>query len=171
MRAKRPSTCFSMRRAVTVVEIVIVMMIMGIMTAVAVPAFFESLLHHRVKSAAHRLKCDLELARSMARLKSAAQTIDFSGMTYTFDGMTHLDDPSAAYRVDLAAAPFGLQRVRADFDGNSTITFDGYGQPSSGGSVVLDLQGHSCTITMEGTTGDVSIQSYHSRRSVPEDSK
>ena len=42
-------------------EMVIVIMVMGIVAAAATPAFLNSLLHHRVASAAHRLKTDLEL--------------------------------------------------------------------------------------------------------------
>ena len=36
---------------------------MGILTAVAAPTFFDSLLFHRVESAARRVKADLELAQ------------------------------------------------------------------------------------------------------------
>jgi prepilin-type N-terminal cleavage/methylation domain-containing protein len=61
------------RFAFTMVELVIVVMIISIVTAVAAPTFFESLLYHRVESAAHRLKADIELARHTARLKSAVQ--------------------------------------------------------------------------------------------------
>jgi type II secretory pathway pseudopilin PulG len=151
------------------VELVIVVMIMSIMTAVAAPAFFESLLYHRVESAAHRLKADLELARHTARLKSAAQTITFTAGTYTFSaGVKGFDAPSGIYSVALGGPPFELDSVIANFGGTNVLTFDGYGKPNSGGTVVLALQGHQCTLTVNGTTGDVSITSLHTRGNAPQ---
>ena len=62
----------SRRCAFTFIELVIVLLVMGILTAVAAPKFFDSLLFHRVESAARRVKADLELARTQARLTSAS---------------------------------------------------------------------------------------------------
>src|SRR5437870_13428346 len=62
-------------RAFSIFELIIVVLIMSILGAVAAPKFFDSLLFHRVESAARRVKTDLELARTQARLTSASQSI------------------------------------------------------------------------------------------------
>jgi Tfp pilus assembly protein FimT len=151
------------------VELVIVIMIISIMAAVAAPAFFESLLYHRVESAAHRLKADIELARHTARVKSAAQTITFTAGTYAFSaGVKGFDSPNGIYSVALSDSPYELDSVTANFGGTNVVAFDGYGKPTSGGTVVLALKGHQCTLTVNGTTGDVSITSLHARGNAPQ---
>ena len=47
-------------RAFTIIELVIVVLIMSIFAAVAAPTFLDSLLFHRVESAARRVKADLD---------------------------------------------------------------------------------------------------------------
>lgn len=143
------------------------MMIISIMAAAAVPTFFDSLLFHRVESAARRVKADLELARSTARLTSASQTLTFdnAGRAYTASAtMKDLDRPSQTYAVNLSKAPYKITSMTANFSGPAVITFDGYGKPSSGGMVRLKIDNnHQCTVTLDGTTGQVTISSSHSR--------
>jgi Tfp pilus assembly protein FimT len=150
------------RCAFSIFELVIVFLIMGILTAVASPAFFDSLLFHRVETAARRVKADLELARTQARLTSASQSITFVNSVYTLSNTKSLDKPSAAYSVDLKKQPYSLTSATANFSNLATVSFDGYGTPTSGGTVVLTAKSHSCTVTLNGTTGDVTITSSHS---------
>ena len=174
MRPVRPHTCLSfaalidgrasrLRAAFTMAEMVIVIMIMGIMAAAGAPAFLNSLIHHRVEAAAHRLKLDFELARHTARLTSATQSITFTGSAYALSAATaDFDDPNARYSVDLAVEPYEIATLKADFSGDEAVSFDGYGTPSSGGSVIITCGGHSSTIALDAVTGEVTIQSIHS---------
>jgi type IV fimbrial biogenesis protein FimT len=153
--------------AFTIVELVIVIMVMGIMAAVAAPTFFESLEYHRVESAARRVKADLELTRHLARLKSTTQSLKFGIADYSLSaGVSGLDDPSQTYAVDLTAAPYELSNVIANFGNSQTVSFDGYGTPSSSGTVVLSSGAHQCTLTLDGVTGEVTITSDHARDDV-----
>jgi type IV fimbrial biogenesis protein FimT len=154
--------CAPRRRAVTIIELVVVVMVMGIMAAVAAPAFFETLLYHRVESAARRLKADLQLARQTARLTSATQSLTFTGTSYTLSAaIDAFDNPGDIYAVNLAAEPYGIPSVAANFNNTQVISFNGHGVPSSGGTVVLQLQGHQCTLTVNAVTGDVTVSSIH----------
>jgi len=138
-------------------------MIIGVLAAVAVPTFFDSLLFHQVESAARRVKSDLELARQTARLTSTTQSLTFTGGAYTLSsGIRSLDNPLDDYVVDLSAAPFYLERVTADFSGAGAVSFDGYGAPTSGGTIELQLKSLKCTITLDEVTGEVTINSGHS---------
>jgi Tfp pilus assembly protein FimT len=149
-------------RAFSIFELVIVALIMSILAAVAAPKFYDSLLFHRVESAARRVKSDIELARTQARLTSASQTVTFSGSTYTLANVKGLDKPNTVYTVNLKKDPFFLDSATASFSSLQTITFDGYGMPSSGGTVVLTAKSHQCTVTVDGTTGEATITSSHS---------
>jgi prepilin-type N-terminal cleavage/methylation domain-containing protein len=151
-------------RAFTLVELLIVMLVMGIMTAVATPAFMDSLLFHRVESAARRIKADLELARHTARLTSTTQSITFTGLTYTVSGgIKNLDNPTQPYLVDLAAPPYELSDVTANFNGDQSLSFNGYGAPSSWGTIFLTNKRHQCIVQLDPTTGNVTITSNHDR--------
>jgi hypothetical protein len=63
--------------------------------------------------------------------------------------------------VDLSAAPYEISTVTANFSGDETVTFTGYGIPTSGGTVVLTCNGHSSTVTLNAATGDVTVSSIH----------
>jgi Tfp pilus assembly protein FimT len=159
----KPASAARRVRAFSIFELVIVCLIMSILGAVAAPTFFDSLLFHRVESAARRVKADLELARTQARLTSASQTITFTNTTATYSlaGIKSLDKPNTTYSVDLKKEPFSLTSATANFGGAATVSFDGYGTPSSGGTVVLTAKSHQCTVTLNSTTGDVTITSSH----------
>jgi prepilin-type N-terminal cleavage/methylation domain-containing protein len=150
------------RRAFTVVELVVVMMVMSILAAAAVPVFLDTLLFHRVESAARRLKADLELARNNSRLASASRSVTFTNAGYTLSNFQNLDHPDEPYTVDLTLAPFELSSITPNFSGSASVSFNGYGTPSSGGTVVLNCKTHYCTVALNGTTGAVTIDSLHS---------
>jgi Tfp pilus assembly protein FimT len=150
------------RCAFSVFELVIVLMVMGILGAVAIPTFFDSLLIHRIDCAARRVKTDLELARTQARLTSSNQTVTFANSAYTISNTKHLDRPNLIYSVNLKKEPYLLNSATANFSNATTVTFDGYGMPSSGGTVTLTLKTYQSTVTLNGTTGDVTISSAHS---------
>jgi prepilin-type N-terminal cleavage/methylation domain-containing protein len=149
------------RRAFTMIELVVVILIMSIFGAVAAPAFFDSLLFHRVESAARRVKADIDHARQRARLTSAAQTIAFASATYTLAGVKGLDHAYVTYSVNLRQSPYSLDSAAANFGGTQTLSFDGYGTPTSGGTVVLTAKAHQCTVTVDGTTGITTMTSNH----------
>jgi prepilin-type N-terminal cleavage/methylation domain-containing protein len=156
LRAGKKSRC-----AFSMIELVIVILIMSIFGAVAAPKFFDSLLFHRVESAVRRVKADIDYARQRARLTSTTQTVTFNGSSYTVSGIKSLDLNSSTYTVDLTRTPYTLDSATANFGGTQVLTFDGYGSPTSGGTVVLTAKAHQCTITVDGATGNTSFTSSH----------
>jgi prepilin-type N-terminal cleavage/methylation domain-containing protein len=156
-------------RGFTMVELVIVMFIMGIFAALTAPAFYDSLLFHRVESAARRVKADLELVRQTARLISTEQSLTVLGTTYSASAaVADLDRPTQTYLVDLSKSPYKLTGVAANFGGYTEVRFNGYGAATkpdgtslASGTVILSCSNHQCTVTLDGTTGQVSITSNH----------
>ena len=57
-----PASAKCRSSAFTLVELIIVVLIIGIIAAVAVPRFSESLMYHRAEAAAKRIQVDLGLA-------------------------------------------------------------------------------------------------------------
>jgi len=146
------------RLGFTFLELVIVMLILGIMAAVAVPTFFDSLMYHRVESAARRVKADLEQLRQTARRTSRTQALTFGETSYTLPpDVPGLGQVSDSYTVDLLQSPYQLNSVSIEFSDNPTLSFDGHGMPSLGGSFVLQAGDYIRTVSLDGNTGEITI--------------
>lgn len=148
------------RPAVTLIELLITVLLIGIVTAVAVPRFADAICYHRAEAAARRLKADLEFARRRAETASISRTIDFhlADDSYTLVGVEDSDHPGAEYTVRLGDSPFEASIVSADFGGTPQLVFDGYGVPQSPGAVVIQAGAYQKTITVGVETGKPSIQ-------------
>ena len=100
------ASSLSRRRGFTYMELVIVILIMGILTAVAVPRVRELRNRYGVDAAARRLALDLGLARQHARTRGADQTVEFQATPssqYTLPGMRNSVSPLRDYQTDLRA--------------------------------------------------------------------
>ena len=128
--------------------------IIAVLSAVTVPRYQGMLTRYRSDRAAHLLAAEVAAVRTRAKVTGYTLTIEFEPSTdrYRVTGggrhveATVLSEPP--YRVDLASA---------DFDGTATISFDAYGQPSSGGSVAIEAGGERRTIAVDPDTGRVSM--------------
>ncbi len=139
----------------TLVELVIVIMILGIMAAVAVPRYADALSKHRVDAAARRIEADLELARRRAKITSTSQSVQFDAgaSRYLLPGVPSRDHPASAYQVDLAKPPYSASIASADFGGDAEIRFNGYGYPDSAATIVVRSGKHQRTIVVDPDTG------------------
>jgi len=146
------------RRAFTLVELSIVMLIIAILTVVTVPTLGDSLDFHRVEAAAERISFDLQLAQNRARMASTAQAIDFSTATssYILPGVPDLDHLSEDYRVDLSRPPYDVLLTYVSFS-NSDLQFNGFGVPDQAGEVDVEAGSYSRTVIIS-STGKVTIE-------------
>jgi prepilin-type N-terminal cleavage/methylation domain-containing protein len=139
-----------LRTGFTLIELVTVALILGILTAAAVPTFADSLMYHRVETAALRLKKDLELARQLASSNSLAHTFQFTSATaYTIPNIDSLNRDGQPYSVDLAQPPYSVQVTTVDFSGTTSVTFNGYGLPSSDGTLVVEAGRHRRQVALD----------------------
>lgn len=147
------------RRAFTLIELVIAVLVIGILSSVAGPKFAQSLNRMRVEQAANRIKADLQYARAYAITNSVSVTVQFSTANHNYElvGLKNLDRPSAAYIVELDDAPYNVRLSSASFNANTSVTFSVYGQPNNAGSIVVQLSGVSKTISISADSGKVSV--------------
>jgi hypothetical protein len=83
-------------------------------------------------------------------------------------GVAAMDSSTNTYAVNLAAAPYEITNVAVNFGGTASVSFDGYGQPSSGGTVIITGPRHQCTVTLNGTTGQITISRVSTGNRAPE---
>lgn len=147
------------RRGLTLIDTVLTVLIIGIMAAAAAPRFLGLLSSRRVDAAAKRIQADLARTRQYAISTSAAQTMQFNpaGETYTVPGMTDIDRRNETYSVALNAYPYNSNLVSAAIGGDTTLQFDRFGTPDSGGTITVESGGSQQTVTIAPETGRATI--------------
>jgi prepilin-type N-terminal cleavage/methylation domain-containing protein len=124
----------------SLLELTVVLLLTAICAAVALPRWANSLQSFRADSAAKRIAADLALAQSEAYSTSAAKTVRFSvgSSQYTLEGVRPLGRSAGTYTVSLAGDPYrcAIAAVWGQ-TGEQSITFDGYGKPSRGGTITI----------------------------------
>jgi Tfp pilus assembly protein FimT len=147
------------RSAFSIMELIVVLLLMGIVAATATPSFFVSLQYHEIETAARRLTLDLQQVRHAARMKSQTQSLTFTGATtYTLSsGVTSLKGSSQTYVVDLSKGPYDLDAVTLNLGGQTVIPFDGYGNTTVGGTIVLALGDKTRTLTLNNSNGAITV--------------
>ena len=150
----------------TIVEIVIIVVVISIAALVAIP-MMSSAASLQIRSAANMISADLEYARSIAismgqnykvvfdTAADSYKIVDPLGATIQhpvkkgFPYVIDFQNESRLSRVDITIA---------EFNGDQTVVFDCLGSPDSGGTVILQADGTTKTVTVEPVTGFISIQ-------------
>jgi prepilin-type N-terminal cleavage/methylation domain-containing protein len=150
------------RPGFTLIELILVVIIVAVLSAIAIPRYTNSQMKYRADAAARRVAADLQVAQTRARIRSTPQTVTFNltSSSYTLDGMPHPDHPAKTYTVSLPEAPYGASLVTVNFNGTATIGFDQYGMPipATGGTAAVRVGDQQRTISVEANTGRVSVQ-------------
>lgn len=147
------------RAGFTLIELSCVLLIIALFSVVALPMFASSLARRRVQAAAEQVAEDLNRARDYARTSSSAQTVVFdpNNDTYSISPMPQPDNPAQPWIVHLADDPYRVDLTTADFGGDTTLIYNGYGLPDSGGSVTLLVGSITRTVSIDAQSGVASI--------------
>jgi len=147
-------------RGFSLLELALVVGIVAVVAGMAAPRFSGATMRYRVALTARRIAADLNLAQSWARTSSKSQKVAFekTKARYRMTGVRTLDNRSVNYEVDLGSDPHLVTLVSADFGEDPNVTFDAYGAPDSGGTVVIEASGMQKTITLDAYTGRTSIE-------------
>ncbi len=144
-------------RAFSLVEAVLVVVIVGIFSSIALPRYAGFVAREQVQAAAQRIVTDLSLAQRQARLSSASQQVvfDLVAGSYTLINLPDPDRKEETYKVTLSQEPYRVNIVSANFGGDGTLIYDGFGTPDSGGTIVIGVGKYTQTITVNVGTGQV----------------
>ncbi len=135
------------RKGYTILELIIVIVIAGIMAAVAIPKI-GNVSKVDVYTAARIIKSDIRYAqqRAMSKFKTTTITFDANQDTY------HITDTGGASIDKSLPSSSGAQ-----FDATYTIVFDSTGAPDAANTVVIRSGDQAESILVSGATGKASI--------------
>lgn len=146
--------------AFTLVEMLLVLVLIGMVSSLVVPRYANVIAQQQVDATARRIIMDLERARTDARFSSTAREVNFFPVDnyYVIPNTPDPDHPmTTEYRVDVDQEPYLANLVSAQFGGDANVLFDGYGEPDSGGTVVVQVGKYLRTITFNGGTKMIVI--------------
>jgi len=149
----------------TLIEIIIVVVILAIAAMTAIP-LMSSAGSVQIRSAANMIAADLEYARSMAISRGQNYSIVFDDSTESYNikdqsdtVIPHPVKKGFPYTIDFQNDS-RLNKVNitgVNFNSTDSVTFDCLGSPDNGGTISLNANGATATITVEPVTGYISI--------------
>jgi len=146
--------------AFTLVELVLVVAIVGVVAAIALPRVGSVLDTNRADVAAAKLAADLELLRASARARSTTATIFLNPVTdsWRLANVTAPGDPNPDPVVRLAESPFHATLDPFAGPGEFELSFDQYGIPSTAVRIVLRSGAQSRAVTVSRPGGAITLE-------------
>lgn len=153
-------------RGFTLIEIVIMVVIIAIAALTAVP-MMSSAASMQIRSAANMITADIEYAKSMAISRGQDFSVVFDENTDSYriedqdsNVIPHPVKKGFDYAIDFQNDS-RLNKVditNIDFNTTNRVQFNCLGSPDYGGTISLDADGTTVTITVEPVTGFISVQ-------------
>lgn len=167
MSTKQEKNGRNRRHGVSLIELVLSVLVLGILAAVATPVYSNSLLKYRVELAAQRITQDVVQAQRAARQSNSTRTITFnsSSDSYSISGLKSMDRSSQAYSVAMNQSPYNVDIVKLVTANQPTtslpsvaIAFNRFGMPDQGASITVRAGIFEKRIDVASISGRVSVQ-------------
>src|SRR5438309_4389160 len=98
----------SEHRAFSLIELCLVIAIIAVVSAIALPRYSNGIYNYRALVAAKRVAADLQMAQTRARMSSASRVVTFtlSSSSYQIAGEADLKSAGSTYTVALTESPY-----------------------------------------------------------------
>ncbi len=167
MSTKQKQNGRNRRDGISLIELVISVLVLGILAAVATPVYSNSLLKYRVELAAQRITQDVIQTQRAARQSNSTRTITFnlSDDTVSISELQSIDRSSQAYSVAMNQSPYNVDIVTLVTVNQPTtslptvaIAFNRFGMPDQGASVTVRAGTFEKRIDVAPTSARVTVQ-------------
>jgi type II secretion system protein H len=148
------------RRGFSMVEIAFVVVIIGVVAAIAAPRYASAVQRYRVWSAAQRLHGDLQQAREWARASGVPHEVRFDAgnESYAIVRVPASGPEVVRAKVSLAASPYDAEIGRARFQASQAeVDFDAYGRLASGAKIYITSNAWSVPVLADPTSGEITL--------------
>ena len=128
----------SRRRGLSLIELVAVILILGIVTAVAGPRLGDSLHQSRLRAAANQTASHVDYVRRVAITEGRAKSLQVNALTadYRSDEVDFPDQVGTRILVPVKKVYDPAIEIAADFDSHSELWFDWEGVPRVGAAAM-----------------------------------
>lgn len=146
--------------AFTLIELIVVVVLMSITAAVAIPRFASASTRYRVDAAVQQLIADFNVTAATANLASDSRTILFEAddETYTLVGQPSKADPASDEVVDLSREPFGVNLLQVSFGFDDELDISGHGLLLESGQLTVAAGRHARRIVVTQGSTAVTVQ-------------
>lgn len=130
------------RRAFSMIELVIVILIIGLTAAIAAPRMADSVSAARLHAAANQLAAHIDYVRNVAVNEARTTTIVCDNVLHSY-GSSDVDFPEKRgelLQVFIQQTHDPELTLTADFDTKTSLTFDFEGVPHVGGTPLVSGQ-------------------------------
>jgi prepilin-type N-terminal cleavage/methylation domain-containing protein len=145
----------------SLVEVAIVMVILVILSAIAIPRFATAAQNSTADLVARRLAADLRIAQAQAIQTQQQQSVVIAadGYSYTIVGMAHPDHPAKPFVVLLDHVPYrGAWISAVNLGGTRILTFDRFGGPSASGTITVTAASRSRNVRISAGAGRITVE-------------
>lgn len=140
-----------MQRAFSLIELVLVVIIIGVVAAVAIPRVGSGQAGTRVDAAEKRMQSEFEAVGDLARSKGRSHTVQISlpdSQIRVYEG-TPPALGALVRTVPMSEAPYSVRfQTSTITDPNGYITVDGHGMYSANARVGIDAAGIARTVNL-----------------------
>jgi prepilin-type N-terminal cleavage/methylation domain-containing protein len=156
---------FGFKGGFTLIEIIIVIVILAIAAMTVIP-MMSSGGSVQIRSAANIIAADLEYAKSMAISRGQNYSVEFDEASESYSikdqsgtVISHPVKKGFPYTIDFKndSRLSKVDITSVDFSSSGTVTFNCLGSPVNGGTIILNADSITTTITVEPVTGYISI--------------
>jgi len=159
-----------LRKGFTLIEVVMVLVIVGILAALAIPRF-DSFYSIKLDGSMKKVVSDIRYAQLTAVSRHGNCRIVFgpASDTYIAEEQLTLGGPWSGIKDPFTKANLtmnfrtdpqykGIDIVNANFNSSNILQFDWQGVPQAGGTATFNCQGNIRVVTVAQNTGRVRVQ-------------